>query len=170
MYFCTIKKERYFMLQLKTVFLFFYFAIAHLSAYSQSEADRICGLYYAADPDNGEGSQIQIYKTKEGMYEGKVIWMEYPNHPDGKPRRDVKNPDPQKRNQTNVGIIIIKGFTYNEAHDEWENGSIYNPVSGKTYRSYMKFDTNGKLKVRGYLGISLLGKTVTWTKENTARK
>ena len=138
--------------------------------YSQSKADRICGLYYATDPNNGEGSQIQIYKTDNGKYAGKVVWMQYPNHPSGEPRRDVKNPDPEKRNQTNVGLVLIQGFTYNEANDEWENGSVYNPVSGKTYRSYMKFETDNKLKVRGYLGVSLLGKTVVWTREKTLRK
>jgi uncharacterized protein (DUF2147 family) len=158
------------MLDLKILFLLFYFTITPSYIYSQSKADRICGLYYVADPNNGEGSQIQIYKAKDGTYEGKVVWMEFPNYPNGKPRRDVKNPDPEKRNQTNVGIVLMKGFTYNEAHDEWENGSIYNPVSGKSYRSYMKFESNGTLKVRGYLGVSLLGKTIIWTKEKTLRK
>ena len=143
-----------------------------LSAYGQtlSEADRICGLYYAADPDNGEGSQIQIYKTASGTYEGKVVWMQYPNHPNGEPRRDVKNPNPHNRNQTNVGLVVIKGFTYNSANDEWENGSVYNPKSGKTYSSFIKLESDNKLKVRGYLGVSLLGKTVVWTKETTLRK
>ena len=136
----------------------------------QSKADRICGLYYAADPDNGEGSQIQIYKTVEGTYEGKVVWMQYPNHPNGEPRRDVKNPEPKNRNQPNVGLVLIKGFTYNALNDEWKNGYVYNPTSGKTYRSFMKLESDNKLKVRGYLGISLLGKTVIWTKESTLRK
>ncbi|MDR2408597.1 MAG: DUF2147 domain-containing protein [Bacteroidales bacterium] len=158
------------MLDLKILFLFICISIAPLFMYSQSKADRICGLYYAKDPNNGEGSQLQIYKVKNGTYEGRVVWMEFPNHPNGEPRRDVKNPDPAKRNQTNVGIVLIKGFTYNEANDEWENGSIYNPVSGKTYRCYMKFEPTGKLKVRGYLGVSLLGKTVIWTKEQILRK
>ncbi len=137
---------------------------------AQSKADRICGLYYASDPENGEGSQIQIYKVGDGTYEGKVVWMQYPNHPNGEPRRDVKNPNPQKRNQTNVGIVLIKGFKYNSSKDEWEDGSIYNPGSGKTYRSYMKLESDDKLKVRGYLGISLLGKTVTWTRETILRQ
>ncbi len=158
------------MVRLKALFLFVSFAAIPLVMSSQSKADRICGLYYASDPGNGEGSQIKIYKAADGTYEGKVVWMQYPNHPDGKPRKDVKNPDPQKRNQTNVGIVIIKGFTYNEANDEWENGSVYNPGSGKTYRSYMKLEPDNKLKVRGYLGISLLGKTVTWTRETELRK
>jgi uncharacterized protein (DUF2147 family) len=146
------------------------FTATPLVIHSQSNADRIIGFYYAADPNNGEGSQIQIYKTKDGTYEGKVVWMQFPNHPDGQPRRDVKNPDPKKRNQTNVGIVIIKGFTYNEENNEWQNGTIYNPVSGKTYRSYIKLEPNGILNVRGYLGISLIGKTVMWTKEKNLRK
>ena len=136
---------------------------------AQSKADRICGYYYAADPDNGEGSQIHIYKTAAGTYEGQVVWMQYPNHPNGEPRRDVKNPDASKRSQTNVGIVLIKGFTYNAKTDEWDNGSVYNPKSGKTYSSFMKLESGTKLKVRGYLGVSLLGKTVVWTKETTRR-
>ena len=153
-------------------FLFVFFSVNAFSVQgqSQSKADRVCGLYYAASPDNGEGSQILIYKTKNGTYEGKVVWMEFPNHPNGEPRRDVKNPDPNKRNQTNVGIILMKGFTYNESNDEWENGNIYNPESGKTYRSYMKLEGDNKLKIRGYLGISLLGKTIVWTREEVQRK
>jgi uncharacterized protein (DUF2147 family) len=154
----------------KSVLLLNLFIAFTFSAFAQSKADRICGLYYATDPGNGEGSQIQIYKAEDGTYEGKVVWMQYPNYPNGEPRRDVKNPDPEKRNQTNVGIVIIKGFTYNASKDEWQDGSVYNPGSGKTYRSYMKLESDDKLKVRGYLGVSLLGKTVTWTKETTLRQ
>lgn len=154
----------------RILLLFSFITLLSFSAFSQSKEDRVCGLYYASDPGNGEGSQIQIYKAKDGTYEGKVVWMQYPNHPNGEPRRDVKNPDPQKRNQTNVGIVIIKGFKYNASKDEWEEGSVYNPGSGKTYRSFMKLESDNKLKVRGYLGVSLLGKTVTWTRETTLRK
>ena len=159
------------MLRLSLLFCFLVVGGIFFGGYAQSKADRICGLYYAASPDTKEGSQVLIYKAANGTYEGKVVWMEIPNHPNGEPRRDVYNPDPSKRNQTNVGIVIIKGFTYNEAADEWENGTVYNPGSGKTYRSYMRLEESGnKLKVRGYLGISLLGKTVVWLREKTQRK
>jgi len=142
-----------------------------INGYGQvSKADRICGLYYAADPGNGEGSQILIYKTASGKYEGKVVWMQYPNHPNGEPRRDVKNPDQSKRNQTAVGIVMMKGFVYNEVDDQWQDGTVYNPASGNTYRSYLRLEADGNtLKVRGYLGFSLLGKTVTWTRETEQR-
>ena len=141
------------------------------AAKSQSKADSVCGLYYAVEPETGEGSQILIYKTASGKYEGKVAWMQHPNHPNGEPRKDVKNPDPSKRNQTNVGLVIIKGFVYNEKENQWQSGTVYNPASGNTYRSYMWLEANGNsLKVRGYLGFSLLGKTVTWTRETEERK
>lgn len=151
--------------------LSFLFSLGGFSAQAQSKADNVCGLYYAADPKNGEGSQILIYKTANGTYEGKVVWMQYPNHPDGEPRRDVKNPDPNKRNQTNLGLVMIKGLVYNEKENEWQNGRIYNPVTGDTYRSYLRLENNGNsLRVRGYLGFSLLGKTVFWTRETKQRK
>ena len=149
-------------------FLFFY---GGLSVQAQSKADSVCGLYYAAEPGNGEGSQILIYKTSGGKYEGKIVWMQYPNHPNGEPRRDVKNPDPEKRDKTNVGLVIVKGFVYNEKEKQWQNGTVYNPGSGHTYRCYMWLESNGNtLKVRGYLGLSLLGKTVTWTRETEQKK
>lgn len=139
------------------------------SAKSQSKADKICGIYYATEPSNGEGSQVLIYKTTDGKYEGKVIWMQYPNHPDGTPRLDAKNPDKSKRDQPCVGMVIIKNFVYNEKDEEWQ-GTVYNPGSGNTYRSYMRLESGGNtLKVRGYLGVSLLGKTVSWKRETERR-
>jgi len=151
--------------------IFFLFFWKGFFLQAQSKADNVCGLYYAADPRNGEGSQILIYKTASGKYEGKVVWMQYPNHPNGMPRCDVKNPDPNKRNQTNVGLVIIKGFIYNEKENQWQNGTVYNPASGNIYRSYMWLESDGNvLKVRGYLGFSLLGKTVSWIRETEQKK
>ena len=155
----------------KLITVFFVFSMMPFGVQAQSKADEICGLYYAADPGNGEGSQIRIYKNANGKYEGKVVWMQYPNHPNGEPRRDVKNPDASKRTQTNVGLVLIKDFVYNEKEDQWEGGMIYNPAGGNYYRSYMRLESNGeKLKVRGYLGVSLLGKTVIWTRETEQKK
>ena len=102
------------------IILFIGLLILSFCIQNQLETDKICDLYYAADPDNREGSQVQIYKVADGTYERKVIWMQYPNHSNGEPRRDVKNPNPNNRNQTNVGLVITKGFTYNATDDEWE--------------------------------------------------
>jgi len=57
----------------------------------------------------------------------------------------------------------MKDFVFEEK-GLWEDGEIYDPKSGKTYDCYLKLETPDKLKVRGYVGISLLGRTSKWTR------
>ncbi|MCQ2286170.1 MAG: DUF2147 domain-containing protein [Bacteroidales bacterium] len=132
--------------------------------FSQSKADQIVGIYSVTEPDSKEESKVKIYKTSDGKYNGQVIWLKNPNMPDGTLKRDINNPDPKLRNTPGDKIILMKGFSYNAKSGQWENGTIYDPVHGKTYSCYLKFESETKLKVRGYLGISLLGKTMYWYK------
>jgi uncharacterized protein (DUF2147 family) len=46
----------------------------------------------------------------------------------------------------------------------WENGEIYDPKSGKTYSCVMKLESADKLSIRGYMGISLIGRSEVWTR------
>ena len=117
---------------------------------AQSKADAICGYYYAKDPFSKEGSQVKIYKAKDGTYEGIVCWVE----------------NPAKKNYLNYKFLT--GFTYNAKEEEWQNGKIHHPGNGKTYKSYIKLN-NGDIKVRGYVGFSLLGMTMTWPRESKQR-
>jgi uncharacterized protein (DUF2147 family) len=55
----------------------------------------------------------------------------------------------------------LNGFKYNGS-GKWEDGKIYNPQNGNIFRRIKLKD--GKLEMRGYLGISFLGKTEVWTK------
>jgi len=63
-----------------------------------------------------------------------------------------------------IGLTIITGL---HRHDgEWSGGEILDPDSGRIYRCRMNaIDGGRKLKVRGYFGISLLGRTQTWLRE-----
>ena len=117
---------------------------------AQSKADAICGYYYAKDPFSKEGSQVKIYKAKDGTYEGIVCWVE----------------NPAKKNYLNYKFL--RGFTYNAKEEEWQNGTIHHPGNGKTYKSYIKLTDNG-IKVRGYVGFSLLGMSMTWPRESKQR-
>ena len=133
--------------------------------FSQSGADQITGTYYIIKEDTKSESRVQIYKTSEGKYEGKIIWLKYPNHPDGTPKYDDKNPNPELRKIKCDQIVLLKKFTYDEKNKEWIGGEIYDPEEGKTYKCKMKFESPSKLKVRGYIGVPALGKTMYWTKE-----
>ena len=121
-----------------------------VSCYAQ-KADDIIGYYYSVDPFSKEGSQNYIYKAADGTYEGMVTW--------------VSNPEKKKF----LGYVFLKGLKYNAEKKEWQNGELTYPGKRGTYKTYMSFEPDGKLKVRGYWGISMLGKTVYWPREKNRR-
>jgi uncharacterized protein (DUF2147 family) len=133
--------------------------------YSQSKADQLIGTYYAIKKDTKAESRIQIYKNSEGKYDGKIVWLKNPNHPDGTPKYDEKNPNPELRKVRADHIVLLKNFTYDEKNNEWTGGEIYDPEEGKIYKCKLAFESSTQLKVRGYVGIPALGKTMYWTKE-----
>ena len=142
------------------------------SVNAQSKADKILGYYLTYDDETGaEKSQVQIYKDTNGKYYWKIVWLKEPNK-NGKPKVDDKNPDAKLKNRPIMGLEMLKGFKFNESDNEWNDGSIYNPASGKTYSCYINFESATKVKIRGYIGASWmgLGKTAYWTKEATLRK
>ncbi len=139
---------------------------------AQSKADRVVGYYLTYDDETGkEKSQIKVYKAANGKYVGEIVWLKEPKEANGTDKLDKNNPDDKLKKRKVIGLLILKDFTYDAAADEWSGGTIYNPSSGKTYNSYMKLEGN-KMNVRGYIGKSWmgLGKTATWTREETQRK
>ena len=139
---------------------------------AQSKADKVVGYYLTYDDETGkEKSQIRIYKASNGKYEGEIVWLKEPHYTDGKEKVDKNNPEDKLKSRKVMGLKLLKDFTYDSSENEWSGGSIYNPTSGKTYSSYMKLEGN-KLQVRGYIGKSWmgLGKTATWTREESQRK
>ncbi len=127
------------------------------AAFAQ-KADDIIGKWL--NP-TGEG-QIQIYK-KGSQYFGKLAWMKAPNdEATGKPRTDIHNPDAALHQRPLLGLELLKSFVH-DGDDVYEDGSIYDPKNGKTYSCKMTLKGN-KLKIRGYIGISLIGRTEVFTR------
>ncbi|HET9570021.1 MAG TPA: DUF2147 domain-containing protein [Bacteroidales bacterium] len=154
----------------KLISLIFLLTSIHFGMKAQTHADRIIGYYLTVDDETGkEKSQVQIFKATNGKYYGKLVWLAEPSK-NGKAKVDEDNPDKALRSRPILGLQLLKGFSYNEKSGEWDNGTIYNPTGGKTYNCFMKFDGN-KLKIRGFIGAAWmgLGKTATWTKEETLR-
>ena len=65
-----------------------------------------------------------------------------------------------------MGLKMLHGFSFKT--DEWTDGKIYDPESGKTYSAYMKLENKDKINLRGYIGISLFGRTSEWTRQRTS--
>jgi len=126
------------------------------------KADDVVGIWLTQYKD----SKVEIYKDGN-KYFGKIVWLETPiDSITGKPKVDDKNEDPNLRNRPIMGMKLLENFVF-DGDEEWEDGTIYDPKKGKTYSCYMEFpDKNNKdrLKIRGYIGFSLLGRTVYWTR------
>lgn len=130
-----------------------------LNAFSQTaatEGDKIQGVWLS-----GSG-KAHIKITKYGdKYGGKIVWLKEPNRADGSVKKDDKNPDKNKQSNTILGLNNLLGFTF-EGDKTYDGGSIYDPENGKTYKCIITMEDANTLKVRGYVGIQMLGRTDTW--------
>ena len=123
------------------------------------QANDILGHWFNEEKD----AKVEIYQ-ENGKYYGKVVWLEEPNEPDtGLPKLDDENDDPELQKRPIMGLLLMTDFVF-DGDDEWEDGEIYDPKSGNTYSCYMKFDSKDVLKVRGFIGISWIGRTTYWTR------
>lgn len=126
------------------------FCILSVCAIAQSP-DAICGIYHMTDPFSKEGSQVEIYKTADGTYEGKVVWVE----------------NPKKKNF--LGLVFLTKLSYNKEKKEYQNGVLKYPGKKGTFSTYMSIADETRLKVRGYWGVAALGKTMYWYREAKVR-
>jgi len=138
-------------------------AIVVLAAINVNPAESTpVGLWKTIDDNTGQPRGLVRIREVNGRYEGTVE--------KGFPRPDEKEPprcdkcDGARRNQPVLGMTILWGLT--KQGDEYQNGEILDPESGKIYRAKMKLTDGGKkLEVRGFIGISLLGRSQIWLRE-----
>jgi uncharacterized protein (DUF2147 family) len=141
--------------RLRSGALFFLLAISVLQGALADDVkeSRIIGNWLT-EPRDGI---IQISLARGGNYEGRIVGGAYPG------RRDEKNPDVNERAKMLRGQIILRGLHY-DGDGKWSGGTIYEPDSGRTYKCSVELAAPDSLKVRGFIGISLLGKSQTWAR------
>ncbi len=122
-------------------------------------------------PSNGR-SVIRISKglKKKGQdpskYYGRIVWLKEKNNPDGIPRIDVNNPEESKQSRRILGMTNMRELEFVGDKNElvWENGNIYDPNNGSDYSFEMTMSKKNTNIVdgRGYIGVSMFGRTDTW--------
>jgi uncharacterized protein (DUF2147 family) len=122
---------------------------------AQANESAIVGTWESDQKD------VRMQYLKDGdHYVARLLWGNLVVEPDGvTSKKDVKNPDEKLRSRDIIGIVSLTGLKW--TGEEYTGGKIYDPPSGKTYNCKAWMDGD-KLQLRGYLGISLLGKTVSW--------
>jgi uncharacterized protein (DUF2147 family) len=119
---------------------------------AQVFADAILGEWSNQQAD----ARFLIFK-KDNRYYGKIVWGS------GTATKDVNNPNKQLQSRELIGLVILNNFEFN-GKDKWQNGTIYDPKNGKTYDCVITLKSSTQINVRGYVGISMFGRTEVWTK------
>ncbi len=136
-------------------------ALAIALTWQPAAADEndIVGTWLTGDGDGW----VDIVRSGNGI-SGLVAGT--PNEDPDRSRIDDKNPDPALQERELLGLELFAGFRF-DGEDRWIDGKIYDPNSGKTYRCIITVLDANTLKVRGYVGVPLLGRTETWTRQKT---
>jgi uncharacterized protein (DUF2147 family) len=133
-------------------------------AWGQSDADKILGVW-----ETGSGkARVKIDKNGE-KYVGKIVWLREPNNEEGKPKVDKNNPDENLRSMPLLGYRMLKDFTYT-GDKTWEEGTVYDPENGSTYSCEITMTDENTLDVRGFIGVSVFGRTDVWKRVQLKKK
>jgi uncharacterized protein (DUF2147 family) len=130
----------------------------------------LIGPAFAGDPSGtwlteGGKSQVRLAHCGEALC-GRIQWLKEPSDPaTGKPKRDVRNPDPGKRDRAIVGVDILLGMRSGDTPDQWA-GDIYNPEDGKTYQARLTLQDARTLQVKGCVLGGLICKSQAWSRVN----
>ena len=98
---------------------------------------------------------VQFYKCDE-TYCGRFYWLQEDS-------LDDNNPDPEKRKRPLCGLTFLGGFKQT-ADSQFEDGWIYSPRHGANFSADLQIHNRDTLELRGYVFISLLGGSQTWTR------
>jgi uncharacterized protein (DUF2147 family) len=139
-------------------FLCAFLSLGSLPLFAADTGDGILGNWLGET----KSATIAVYKAGD-LFEGKINWLAEPTRKDGSPTVDEYNPDPAKRTQPVMGLVILKNFTYC-GKNVWTDGKIYDPKNGKTYSCRMTLINDSTLHIRGYIGVTWLGRTTIWTR------
>jgi len=143
------------MQMIKILLIFTLLPLSSLAAPSKS--DDILGLWLSEEKDG------VIKMTREGdLIIGHLVWILPANGEKVEDLLDIENPDDSLKKRPLLGIKLLKDFKFDDGR--WEDGSIYDPKSGKTYSAKMNLENENTLKLRGYVGIPLFGRTSAWSR------
>lgn len=133
-------------------------ALAITAPWSTASASAdITGVWF----NDTKEAAIELKPCGDGMC-GHVVWLRRPiSRKTGKPQRDANNPTPSQRNRPICGMKIISD-AQPKSDGSWDSGQIYNPKVGKTYKVAIEKLGADSLRVTGYLGARLFGRSFDW--------
>ena len=118
------------------------------------------GLWEQVDDKTGSTQCWVEITERDGIYEGTIVRTFAPLDSTS---TSYKRKETERNSARFLGLTLITGMQRNGY--SYENGTITDPRDGSRYRALMRLSSDGsKLEVRGYLGISLLGRSQIWNR------
>ena len=112
---------------------------------------------------------VEIYRDSLD-FKGRVVWFDdtddtsNPMHL----RMDMQNPDKNLRTQKIIGLVVLKGLTFNTRCKCWQNGQIYDTQSGKTWNASIELENENSAKVRGFWHFEIFGRSMYFRRVRSA--
>lgn len=120
------------------------------------QAQSILGKWKTIDDETGQAkSVVEIYEENGKVY-GKIISV----FDKAKEKSVCDKCEGDKKNKPIKGLVILENAK--KKGSSWEGGTILDPTKGKVYKCTLTLENNDKLKLRGFIGISLIGRTQYW--------
>ena len=131
-------------------------SILVLSGMYTISAQSIFGKWKTLNEDtNKTESIVEIYKKEDKVF-AKIIKIINKSDRD----RVCNACKGKNKDKPILGMVILNGLK--KEGKNWDNGKILDPKNGKYYSCYITLLNNTKLKIRGYIGFSLIGRTEYW--------
>lgn len=112
--------------------------------------------------ENDQG-RVQVSQCADKLC-GDLVWLEDGLDEQGKPKLDVHNPDESLRSRPLEGLRILWDMQPSGDGKTWKDGRVYDPESGKVYQGRITLEEQDVLKLRGFVGAPMFGRTSTWTR------
>lgn len=131
-----------------------------ITAMTSMQSQSVIGKWKTIDDATGEAKSIVEVFSKSGKIYAKVVDILDP----ATKNNLCKQCSGEDKNKPIIGLTIIKGLSKDGS--EYNSGEILDPKNGKLYKCALTLESKDKLKVRGYIGFSLLGRTQYWHRVN----
>jgi len=131
-----------------------------ITVITSMQSQSVIGKWKTIDDATGEAKSIVEVFSKSGKIYAKVVDILDP----ATKNNLCKQCSGEDKNKAILGLIIIKGLSKDGS--EYNSGEILDPKNGKLYKCALTLESKDKLKVRGYIGFSLLGRTQYWHRVN----
>lgn len=131
-----------------------------ITVMSSMQSQSVIGKWKTIDDATGEAKSIVEVFSKSGKIYAKVVDILDP----ATKNNLCKQCSGEDKNKPILGLTIIKGLSKDGS--EYNSGEILDPKNGKLYKCALTLESKDKLKVRGYIGFSLLGRTQYWHRVN----